>query len=285
MSLRRYLRRNAGLFAWTVSAFVALSFLLGSARGDVPSLSISVDTDTAQTGERVLITVTGTMAGFDETGAAALVPSNATVSVVVEDLSHDIVIYRTTVPFFQGRAEVRLTVGPAWDSARVRVTAADYARSLIASADFRTEMSEEQRSYEDRVWMAEHILPVVADIRQDAAAAVNLALLLLSSLAALMVLLFLVVFLRIDHRRARQVLGAGVFERFWRRAFPFANVPDDTEAWLDAERTWDKATVRRFERRRILMESNRLAHEQRRLGESIRALRAKASGALPEVGP
>ena len=243
-------------------------------RGDtlVQTLTATADPAVAYTNEIVTIRFYSEVVQFNESGNASLVPSNHLVNITVLDVPNNVVVERGAVPLFLGRGEFKFPVEALWTSTRLNVSVVDYASGLWGYAEVRTHMSDPYLLWRQEVTLKETLVGPVRQLLIENAAQRDYNAWLTAGITAVFVALFAVVFLRLDHERAREAFQESYADRL--RYWLFRWDPKDTwlEDYYDPEKSWDPRAARRWGVHQVQMQLRLLRKERDGLQQEIDAL-------------
>lgn len=238
----------------------------------LPTLSAWVDTSEAYTNEIVVVWFEGTLLAQNETGVFSLVPSNHLVNISVLDVNHNVIIKTGAVPLFVGKGSFRFPIDPLWTSTRLNVSVFDAQASLYAFVDVRTHMSDEYLLWRQEKNDLELRNEVVIPLMREAEAARSAAAWTSGGLAAMFTVLIAVIFLQIDHKRARSVNQNSIADRLRLKLFRWSLVDTFLDEYFDPESTWDPGAARGWGRHRTQAQITELRTEQDAIESEITAL-------------
>jgi len=175
---------------------------------------------------------------FNESGNASLVPSNHLVNITVLDVPNNVVVDRGAVPLFLGRGEFKFPVEALWTSTRLNVSVVDYASGLWGYAEVRTHMSDPYLLWRQEVTLRETVAGPMAAMRADLKAAQDSMTVMGMGTVALAVILVAVLFLRIEHGKARSNHRESLADRILLRLLP-SNTDTFLDDYFDPKKTWD----------------------------------------------
>lgn len=145
-----------------------------------------------------------------------------------------------------GNGTVDMFVDPAWTDTQLRITAVDYTASLVAQLDVRTEMSQ---SYYAFVLWQQVVVPAqkaAQDVHDELQTVWAILAFVSTILFGLGGVLYLATFLKREHQVARDQGTVSLWDRLYRRLWPWGFREYQLEQWLDPARSWDSETAQAF---------------------------------------
>jgi len=245
-----------------VLASVALSLHIPpAAAGDSAYLKVSVNRELADTYSFVEVSLESKTWLVNGTGLPVLGWSSNAVNVILLSEDDQLIVGNYTVYLGDGHATLWVTVKPEWTETLVNVTATDPLSGLVGYATFYTEMSDEYF-----VWMNNYNwylafqrwteTQLENEGREDFAERTMLA-----GFAAAWAFLWVMVFIRLEHRLARSQKRDSLWDRFCHKYFNVSLADEETHVWLDLEKTWDKPAAEFYDAARRMAAARNIDSE------------------------
>ena len=252
-------------------------------RGDGPFLSVSTSRDTYETLDVVALQIRGAswavVRGEDGNDTVVLEPSNDLVDVTLYAADADVVVKRISARLFNGSVDAIAVVERSWTTNQIEVSVVDYASGLVASAEFRTIMSQEELVFriDHSNWEGMREVSATLSATSERERAENRAL--TAGLTLTLVALAVVVLLKTNHLWSMALSVPSVAERLSFSLFPYTIHPhDETGYWLDPRTSWDRPTARRFLRHRAEAHAMKVDAE-------VALMQAEKTRILAELAP
>ena len=257
---------------------MALMALLPSAGADgpvYPYLRLRADPSAAETDEVAYIRIESLVAGLDESGNLTLLPSSHLINWTVTDTKHNVVIARGAVPLFLGEGSFQVYIEPLWSTTLLNVTAIDYASGMIAFVDIRTHYSDDYFVYMNRVAVQGTVTEPIERLLADNAASRNYGAWMTGIVIVLFLVLLVVLFLKLDHKRSHEVFAPSYADRMRLFFWQWTMVDDFLADYFDPAHTWDMKVAEQWQKNRLRASIREMRAERHLLRREI--LQAKAA--------
>jgi hypothetical protein len=236
-------------FPWIFVAILASVTMLvhipPAAGGDSAYLKVTTDRTEADTYGYFAVNVESKVWQVNQTtGNTTLVPNNATVDIVLFDMDDNVTVGRLDfLQLVNGTASVSFSVQPTWTDAMIKITATEHGTGMSSSTYIQTRMSDEYMIWLiDQKWF-KTFQEYSADLTASFRASDQFKTSAMVAFSFTWALLWLIVFLRLEHRVARSQNHDSLWDRFVNRYLRISFAETDEDAWLDPETTWDRGAA------------------------------------------